>query len=352
MMADYFYCSAYTASGFKWYFMPKEDEKAIIIKGFGENAKKRIIESAEDWFCNKNIKVEALYDSRSEKRVGLYAEKCGLWIADGNSPYNIEPITYGANDRIFNLSDFQNCDELQKESKNIIELLLQANNNRARCNRFITAGGKILRDIKKLEAQGIDEQKINRFCSKYWSKHGEKPTGRVGTVTKRFYSHITEDSVKSGLSFNKNDYDNMLIIEDKCGYAAELIIDKIRRYALGSGLDVIALVDVLSLEGNSIGIIVPAVKMAVLGDTKYSAININYSKRIHASRFSEKSASKNKQRIDFTLKALDNVLHEAGISDLNEQKSIESVNKVYDSVTNEILLTEYTQRLLCEMCEI
>lgn len=316
--------SAYTSKGFvdfeeKIY---NTENLRYILKGYSAAVKKEIFDAVETRLSDMGIKY-ALKKDFCGKISALICNEKHFEITDGTYPYSAEPISYGAFDKIIDISFFQEFIKIRKEAQSIAELLLQLKKQEHRTIRFLAAASGVKEDCKRIDGERTDRRKLNRFSSKLWSKYGERPNGCIG-LQKKVFDNMAEYSISVF-----DDCEKLFIINDDFGFAAQSVTEKIRAYALSSGFDVISFMSICDPYGAPEHIIVPGIGMGIF--TK--SCNSKYfpeGKKIHAARFYQREkAGLERNRLTFGKKAFKGLVDEAYKS-IGEIESIGAeLDKIY-----------------------
>lgn len=202
------------------------------------------------------------------------------------------------------------------------------NKNNKRCQRFLSAAYSIKNDIVRIEEANINVRKINTYTSKLWKRCGGIMKGNIGTEKKRFVSCITPDGVELNMKIFDT-CERLSVIIDRSGAISTLIVDRIRRYALSSGYDVICCV--CSLDGKTIEhIVIPELKFGVFSSEHYHRMLPKKERRIFASRFYNDKDEPFKNRINFSLKAYRSLMNEAFDSLANMRVSEQKICGVFN----------------------
>lgn len=210
-----------------------------------------------------------------------------------------------------------------------------------RCRRFLSAAESIKSDLVRIDGRSIDMNEIVAYSSKLWKKVGGKMKGSVGMETKRFVSCITPEGVELNMSVFDG-CERLAVIVDKTGAVSTLIVDRIRRYALGSGYDVVSCV--CSLDGKTVEhIIIPELKFGIFSSEHYHRILPKKERRVFAARFHTKDSELYKNRLNFSLKAYRSLMNEAfdalAAAEEEKRKSDYFFSEIFDfyGVVDEIM---------------
>lgn len=293
MTADCFYYGTYTPKGYlslatKTCF---SSGKNYAVKEYRPSVKQKLFdEIKKELRCREYDFTDFRTDCGSG---GIYSKRADFRIIDG---------TYCDFDKnVFEeicFDDFDGSDELIEKRKAAVQ----------RAVRFLAACKCINNDMARLDVPGIDLAKINRYSSRLWSQTGGKLKGNVGTEHKRFITCITSD----GIEVNTRAFDaceRVTVISDRTGACARLVTDRVRRYALSAGYDVISCICPMNVEGGAEHIIIPDLHYGIFVNKYYHKADIQPCRKTFAGRFMI-DGTENKNRMDFSFKAYKRLMQE------------------------------------------
>lgn len=333
--------SAYTSKGF---VALKGFEQAnaytYYLKGYPKELKQNIIENAA-----KRFEDYSLCRDYNGIITGMLCEEKNICVLDAAYPFKSEPLTYGATDRIIDLSKYQNIKNLKENADSVLMLMKDYKKQEARCVRYLAAAKGIVDDCKRIERDNIDIRKLNRYASKLWQKYGEKPCGKVGTERKCFTDYVSKDGVVAEKSIFEKECSTVIIINDFFGTVADMIIEKIRLYALGCGADVISSVDFLHPDAVPYHIVIPGLGIGIYREQKSREVSFKGGKRIYSGRFYLKDNTEViKNRFSFSKKAYSNLIDESA-------KSLQMLNDIEFQLENVYLSASNADNLVAKSVE-
>ncbi len=310
-----FFLGANTPYGFHSLFSELYDPyggwSAYIIKGGPGTGKSSLMKRIAD-ICEKQgiacEKIHCASDPSSLDAVIFDSKK--ISIVDGTAPHVIEPQFPGAVETVLNMDAYRDDSVLKKQRDEIIRLSTEISSCHKKSVRFLQAAESLSRDIRRITLSCTDTEKAERYASRIASRKFGTPRGTVGTEHKRFLSAVTPDGIyvhnKSLDSCN-----DVTVIDDPYGTVSSIIIGCLRRYALGSGLDIISCPCPLHPDCGPEHLIVPEIGFAVLSSRSYHRFSSGDTK-VNSSRFTDSSALKEfKSRIAFSRKTEKELLEEA-----------------------------------------
>lgn len=295
MISNCFYYGVYSPKGFYALAAKPEfsAEKNYIVKGYSTSAKQRLFDAIKNELDNRGYSyIDFCADERS---IGIYSADAGFRILDAT----YGTVTYSAG--AFCLDD---------ETKSLKSLIGCRDEAVKRAERFLAACRCISNDMMRLDAYDMDIVKINRFSSRLWSSMGGILKGTVGTEHKRFVTCFTPDGVELNMEAFDIYCENITVICDRTGACARHIVDRVRRYALSAGYDVISCLCPLNTENGAEHLIIPELKTGIFVSKYFHKGDFEKSRKVSSGRFLVPSEAETKKRMDFSLKAYKRLMQE------------------------------------------
>ena len=221
-----FYYGANTADGVhSGIFEPEKIEKILVVKGGSPELKDKIYIELSEELVQKSIQNEMLFSF--ENCCGIYCDEEKILIADEKilKEKQIENA-----EKIIDLNELFS-ETIPQELLHIYEK--EYDKKIKRSGRFLSAADSVKKDAMRIDAKSVNIGSVVNYSSKLWKKLGAEMQGSIGTETRRFVSCITPD----GAELNMKAFDaceRLAVIVDKTGAVSTMIIDRLRRYALGS----------------------------------------------------------------------------------------------------------------------
>lgn len=178
-----------------------------------------------------------------------------------------------------------------------------------RAVRFLSACRCIHGDMARLDCANVDIAKVNRYSSRLWSQTGGRLKGSVGTEYKRFVSCFTSDGVEVDTGAFDKYCDRVTVICDRTGVCARRITDRVRRYALSAGYDVISCICPMNAELEAEHIIIPELHYGIFVNKYYHKADFRSGRTTFSTRFML-DCKENKNRMDFSFKAYRHLMQE------------------------------------------
>jgi|GEM_PF-850938 len=320
-----FYYGANTADGVhSGIFEPEKIEKILVVKGGSPELKDKIFIELSEELVQKSIQNEMLFSF--ENCCGIYCAEEKILIADEKilKEKQIENA-----EKIIDLNELFS-ETIPKELLHIYEK--EYDKKIKRSGRFLSAADSVKKDAMRIDAKSVNIGSVVNYSSKLWKKLGTEMQGSIGTETRKFVSCITPD----GAELNMKAFDaceRLAVIVDKTGAVSTMIIDRLRRYALGSGYDVVSCI--CSLDGKTVEhIIVPELSFGAFSSEHYHRILPKKERRVFASRFHTTDSELYKNRINFSLKAYRSLMNEAFESLIGAQTEERKINYIFGNIVD------------------
>ena len=331
---DCFYYSVHTAGGFHTgFFDAAAYDKTFAVTGGSAELRTRILEAAAERFDREKINYEICCSSD-----GIFALLCTerkILIADGETGLRAE--------NGIDLNDLYNG----LYPRELMRIYTCEKKKKAdRCSRFLQAAESLKSELVRLDSQSIDYAKIVAFTLRLWKKNGGAMKGNIGRETKRFVSCITPDGVELNMKAFDS-CDRISVVVDRTGAVSTRIVDRIRRYALGSGYDVTSFV--CSLDGKTVEhIIIPELRFGVFSSEHYHRLLPKKERKIFASRFHTQESEKVKNRLGFTFKAYRSLMNEAFESMIGACEEEEKINYLFRGISD---TKEAVDEIAVQLCD-
>ncbi len=298
MKSDCFYYGTYTPEGF--YSLAQKQEfstdKNLTVNSYSLSLKQRLFSEIKTELEKKGYNY---IDFRSDdKSLGIYSKDAGIRIADGTY--------YDADEDVIFLGN-----ALTESAQRCID---RRENEVRRTQRFLSACRYISNDMIRIDSENIDMMKINRFAARLWSATGGTLKGSVGTEHKRFVTCFTPDGVELNLDAFDIYCDNVTVICEKSGACAARIVDRVRRYALSAGYDVISCLCPMNVSRGPEHLIIPELKYGIFVCKHYHKGDFKRSRRVFYGRFLSSSSEQTRHRMDFSMKAYRRLMQEVFFS--------------------------------------
>lgn len=318
MISDCFYYGVYSPKGF-FSLASKNSfraDKNYIVKSYSDSAKQSFFNA-----------VKKELEKRGQSFIDFCADERSLGIFSADAGFRLLDGTYGAactDAETFYLGLSEPTAEMNK----YINIRKDAEK---RACRFLSACRCINNDMMRLDSVNMDLVKINHYASRLWSSSCGTLRGNVGTEHKRFVTCITPDGVELNMEAFDTYCENITVICDKSGASAKRIVDRVRRYALSAGYDVISCLCPLNIESSAEHLIIPELKFGIFACKYFHKCDFEKCRRVSASRFMIPASSDTKKRMDFSFKAYRRLMQEV----FSSLETVKFCDKMLDNLSND-----------------
>ncbi len=343
-----YFLAANSCEGFVSYFKncynPQDGWRTFIIKGGPGTGKSSFMKFLVSRAAEKGIGAELFPCSSDPDSLDavIFPDK-KLVIMDGTAPHTVDPDFPGVCETILNFSDFWKENVLRQ---NTAEIMAATNKNKQlhlSASRYIRALGNLLEDNIKIANISFKKSKALAFADKLCKQYIPKGNGG-GYEWVRFLSGITPKGVVFYGNSLFESCKNSVIIEDEFGNAADLIMNRVRDYALENGNEVITVKNAFLPSRLVDHIVIPKLSLCFLRESEYGHFNTDI-RRIHARRFiNSAQLHKSSKRIKFNRKAIRQLLFTA-CNTLKEAKEVhDQMEMYYISAMDFPSLTEFANK--------
>lgn len=212
----------------------------FVLKGGPGTGKSTLMKKLASCLEERGIPCERICCSSDPQSLdAVILSGHSICVADGTSPHVIEPQYPGVAGEIINLGNCWRDGLLQSERERIVRLTDSNAQLHRRCRRFLDAAFAVRSDAYKLMLPCVDSTRLSRYASRTASRLFPAPNGKIGHEHKRLLDAVTPD----GYIFLNETANELcgrkIIFREEFACTALLLIDELRRYAIGNGLDVI-----------------------------------------------------------------------------------------------------------------
>ncbi len=272
-------------------------------------------------------------------------------VLDGTAPHTVDPAYPGVCETVLNVGEFWRPEAFAGKEAAVIDATLRNKALHRTASRYIRAAGILQADNLKTALACTDREKTETYAGRLCKKL--IPAGKGGgTEWVRFLSGITPLGVVSYAGSVTDAAENVVIVRDEYGSAADLIMRTVREYALEQGHEIITLQNPLLPSLLIDHILIPKLSLAFVTENNLIRFPAGI-KRIHARRFvSNAKLHLSRERMKFNKKAAKQLLLSASetlaaaktVHDEMERYYIEAMN--FEELT--AFAMRFTEKLLAE----
>jgi len=340
-----YFLAANSCEGFVSYFKncysAEKGWKAFIIKGGPGTGKSSFMKYVAARAEEKGADYELFpCSSDPDSLDAIILKDKKTVIMDGTAPHTVDPDFPGICETILNFGEFWQKEKLEKEADKILKATKKNKKLHITASRYIKAVGNLMEDNLKTANFACYKDKINRFADSLCRKHIPQGNGEKYEWI-RFFTGITPKGVVFYGNSVINSLSDSVIIEDEFGSVSNIIISKVRDYALTNGYEIITVKNAFLPTSLTDAVIIPSLSFGIFRESEYGHFGSDI-RRIHARRFiNNGQLHKSRERIKFNKKAEKKLLSTACMT-LSEAKTVhDEMEKYYISAMNFNSLTEF-----------
>lgn len=352
-----YFLAANSAEGFESYFCDNYDYndgwRAYIIKGGPGTGKSSFMKYVVVKALEKGLCVELCpCSSDPDSLDGVIIKEIKTIILDGTAPHVVEPKYAGVCEEIINLGQFWNGELLRERANEIINVTTQNKKLHKTAAAYISAAGELVYDNYKLSKQFINKQKCENFALNFAPSLLPKKMSFKPKEWVRFIGGVTPKGVVAFKSTVEDFYENIVVIDDKYGAVANIIMQKTRELALLRGYEIITLKNPFLPSKIIDHILIPELSLAIVREYEYIKFGEQH-RRIHARRFTDVNVLREcRNRLTYNRRLARELLLGA-IETLGKAKAVhDELEKYYIDAMDFHALTLFAQKKTEEILKI
>ncbi len=253
--------------------------KSSFMKKMAKRASKNKIESV---FCPCSSDPNSL--------DGVIFPKNKIAFFDGTAPHIIEPHLVGIKEEILNFGQFWHTERL-KESREKIEKLTKENKFfHLMASNYIKSASLIFKNDYHNALSLVLKEKAQKYAEYLCKKELKKAKDSLGKESLCFLGGITPKGI---ISFDQTLSDfskRQIILDDKYGAFANIVLEQVRANAQLLGLEIITIKNPFLPSLLLDGVIIPNLNLSFVREYEFLKLNSS-SRRIHAERFYKEKPS-------------------------------------------------------------
>ena len=309
--------------------------KSSFMKRIAKHFEKR--ENIVYYYCSS--------DPDSLDAIELTVSK--VIIVDGTAPHVFEPKYPGVCERIINLGEYWNKQELKENSEKIISTINHNKSLMAMASDNHKVLSKACEDRYNFAKDYVDKGKIENAAKDFCAKIFEANRGRKGEKNIRQLSVMTRYGYMTQMDTVDN-YSKVFILKDDSFIASDIFIDIVAKRAMEIGYDTV--ISPCLLFGSFIGehLLIKELDVAIITSNPMTHINYDADNIIDCQGFYKEDGSiQNEVFLKDNTKRIDELTGKSRQL-LNEAKSVhDEIEKYYSSAMN-FELVESLFKVVCE----
>ena len=310
--ATSFFLGGLSCGGYRGYFdeFVREYKTPVLIEGgFSTGAGKLLRAAAREWERQGLAPHNILCSSGGERLDAVGCDALGLCFVNATSPHAPRAELPSAVERVLPLYDAYDAAVLGEQKETLAELRRFGADAVRRAGRYVTAAASLMRETEQAIAVCTDLDKARAFAGAL-SRRYLPMAGGPGARRIRLLSAVTGNG-PCFLSDALCQAETLVILEDEYGAASDCILHVLADEALAKGHRVIACPCAVR-PGHLDHLLLPELSCAFVTANRFHEEYSGNPRRIHCTRFSEKSGIRaRKTRIRFNRKMAQELLSQA-----------------------------------------
>ena len=348
-----YFLGANSAEGFVSEFgncyAPEDGWRVFIIKGGPGTGKSSFMKYVAVKAADRGYAVTLCpcsSDPDSLDAVLLPEKK--IAVIDGTAPHTVDPVYPGVCETILNFGDFWQAEKLNADKETVLETTARNKALHRTASRYIKAAGLLMADNLKTALACTDTKKAAAYAEKLCKKLIPKSKGEP-TEWVRFLGGVTPKGVVSFASSLEKESKNTVVIRDEYGSASQIIMERVRAYALENGYETVTLKNPLLPSVIIDHIQIPALSLAFVTENAFQHFDPAL-KRIHARRFvSNPQLHLSRERIAFNRKATKELLLAASETLAKAKAVHDELERCYIRAMDFAALTSFAEHFTQEL---
>jgi len=295
-------------SAFNECYSARKGWRAYIIKGGPGTGKSSFMKFLAAKAADKKMKIELCpCSSDPDSLDAVIFPEIKTVVLDGTAPHTLDPKYPAVCEEILNFGEYWRNELFENKADEIITLTDKNKSFHRTASRYLSAAGELIKDNFKLAQNATDAKKTVKFatglCKKYIPQKSAK-----GEEQTRYLCGTTPKGVVSFAKTALLTTNTQIIIEDRCGSISDLVMKKVREYALANGHNIITVKNCFLPNAIIDHIIIPELSIAFLREYEFQHFDTSV-RRIHARRFlNTKKLSGYRERMNFNKKVMRQLL--------------------------------------------
>ena len=333
----HFFLGAAAPGGFHSFFRelydPLDGWYACLLKGGPGTGKSSLLRAVADGLDARGISTQRIACAADPQSLdAVIVPQKRVVLADATAPHILEPQYPGAADEIVHLGAFWDAAALREKRGEILALSAEIRCSRRRCERFLSAAAALGADIRRLAQPFLDAGKIDRYAQRLATRDFPAPCGEIGREAQRFLSAPTPQGITTLWAGMAQNCDKIYVLDDPHGAVSRRLLEALRRYALGNGLDVICCPCPLAPQDGTEHLLIPALRLGFFTANRFHPASFPQTQTVtlRAARFQDNDALRSiRERMHFTRRAQKELLREASAALENAKEIHGALESIY-----------------------
>ena len=344
-----YFLASNSSEGFVSHFADNYDFidgwRAYIIKGGPGTGKSSFMKYVVINAVDKGYSVELCpCSSDPDSLDGVIIKEKKIIILDGTAPHVVEPKLPGVCEEIINLGEFWRGDKLREKVKEIISVTNHNKKLHKTAAVYISAAGELMLDNYNLGTRFTNVKKAERYGVRLAENLIPKQTKPSPKEWVRFIGGVTPKGVVAFKKTGEDFYQNIIVIDDKYGVAANVIMESVREIALERGYEIITLKNPFLASVITDHILIPKLSLAFVREYEYIKFGDNH-RRIHARRFVDINVLReHRSRLTFNRRVMRELLQGAVDTLQKAKQKHDELEKYYINAMDFKAMTDFAEQ--------
>ena len=306
---DYFLGTT-TGSGFAGFFTQLDDPAAPvrtrIIKSGPGCGKSSLMRRIAERFVNAGYPVEFIHCSSDPGSLdGVLCRPLDFAIVDGTAPHVLEPSIPAAKQDVVSLYDTIDRAALTCNLERLSGLFAQNRALHERAARFAGAAASLFCEAERVAAGSLLREKLERFAAHAAARLLPAHGCGSGRADLRLAASVTPLGFVDYTSANLENYDRVVVLEDRYYAAAHRFLEVFLARALACGYDAVVCRSPLSPFDKIDCVAVPELSLCAAASGFLGKTDIRGAAHIRARRFYDaETGARSRNRLAFSRKAV------------------------------------------------
>ena len=344
-----YFLAANSCEGFVSHFSdcynPRDNWRCFIIKGGPGTGKSSFMKKIARKACEtdtEHVLCPCSSDPDSLDAVILPSKK--TVILDGTAPHEVNPRYPAVCEEILNFGQFWDADKIP-DKKAILTLTDQNKAYHKTAQKYLAAAGQIMLDIYKTALCCTKICETEKFADNLCKKHIPKSSGTPYEWV-RFLEGITPKGVISHPETILESCKNIVIISDKYKACSNIIMNRVRNFALLNGYEIITIKNAFLPSVMTEHIIIPALSLAFVTESDATKFSCDI-RRTHARRFTSNKLLHNSQtRLKLNEKIIKSLLNFATANLKNAKAVHDELEEEYKAIMDYSGLNNFSEQFI------
>ncbi|MDL2215849.1 hypothetical protein LJB77_02165 [Ruminococcaceae bacterium OttesenSCG-928-N02] len=351
-----FLMGATSPGGFHGYFDTLQakgsDWRLALIKAGPGAGKSTLMKKVANHFTAQGMQVELVYCSSDPTSLdGVICQGAKFAILDATSPHTLNAKYPGAFEEVISLYPCADNKLLRANAQDIIQTTNACSACHTRAARYISAACALLADTQRLAQPYTNVAKATAYGEMLCAKHLPQ-TNEEGREEVRMLSAMTFQGPLVYRQTVSRMADNIVVLEDNYGVAANIVLRALREKAIARGYTVYTCYCPTAPGEKIEHILIPQAGFAAVTSNHFHPMAYPGRRVVHCTRFYNKTALENRRtRVRFNRKMAAELIGEAATIQHQAKTLHDKMETYYIAATDFKKVNEISETLLASLAK-